>query len=158
MIKYYKDGSGYVGIDTSQHVRGLPGILYGRCAVECGVPNNIEDRVWSPVDLKVEVPKDSVPEIWIRAIGLEVIKPKPQPTVAKASPTPSDKFVEGPNLLPGRSYLVDLPGTEEELNRLTTNPSQSHRVVDVRYTQKTPKNVWLNVFWIIVILLAMGLL
>lgn len=114
-VHYFQDGNGYLAIDTTQKVRQAPGFLFGRCADPAGNLSTIIERIWSPTDLKDEVPEANVPDDWIKALGFEAtLTPTSRAERPRRVAKPhDDTWNEGPNLLPGRSYLVPLMPLDE---------------------------------------------
>jgi len=114
-IHYFPDGDGFIAVDSTQRVHQAPGFLFGRCADPAGDLSTIIERIWSPTDLKDEVPEANVPDDWIEALGFgATLTPTPRAVrPGRAAKPRKDVWEEGPNLLPGKSYLVPLIPLDE---------------------------------------------
>ena len=140
-IHYFRDGGGYIAVDTSQRVQQAPGFLYGRCAARTGDLRTICDRVWSPTALKNEVESDEVPSDWRESLGFESTTPVGRSKGrSKGRSRQQPVWDERPNQLPEKSYLVPLmPLAEYEafLNRDCEVEPVKHRMINMGFPWET---------------------
>lgn len=141
MIHYFPDGDGYIAVDSTQRVRQAPGFLYGRCATQSGDLNTIVERIWSPTQLKGEVPEKNVPDDWVAALGFEATPAPSQRTKRLRQPRQREELPEeGANLLPGKSYLVPLMPLDEYeawMNRDCDDEGGKRFITDIGFPWET---------------------
>jgi len=164
MIHYFSDKSGgFIGVDTSQRVREVPGYLFGRGAYIPGEISNIQERIWNPTDLGTTVPLEDVPDDWVTALGFEdaplIMRPGRQPRQPREPREPREpEWVEN-NPLPGKSFLVPLVPLDEYYDFMGTGMDTDDGSTDIRFPwETTHPRTGLNIAVCVILFMALGLL
>lgn len=169
MIHYFSDKfDGFIGVDTSQRVREVPGYLFGRGARTPGDIATIQERIWNPTDLGTSIPIEEVLDDWLMALGFEnepvIVRPgrqlrQPrQPRQSRQSRQPREPEWSEPNPLPGKSFLVPLVPMNEYLDFMATS-IDGNDSTDIRFPwEKTHPRTVLTMSGCIVLFMILGLL